>query len=82
MCHIIASKSHLEVLADRDLKLQAEAELTGKNKVIGMNLGRLCMKNYLLGHPYTDSENSVLVLKKAGGEVGELNHSRKFPASF
>ena len=80
--HITTSKSHLEVLADRDLKLQAEAELTMKNKVIGMNLGRLCMKNYLLGRPYTDYENDVLVLKKAGGEVGELNHSRKFPASF
>ena len=80
--HITTSKSHLEVLAEKDLKLQAEAELTRKNKVIGMNLGRLCMKNYLLGRPYTDYEYDVLVLKKAGGEVGELNHSRHFPAFF
>ena len=80
--HIEARKCHMDSLVEKEQKLKAEAELKSKNTVIGMNLGRLCMKNYLLGRPYTDYENDVLVTKKAGGQVGELNHSRMFPASF
>ena len=40
------------------------------------------MKNYKLGRPYTDYEVDVLLLDKSGATVGELNHSRKFPAAF
>lgn len=47
-----------------------------------MNLGRLCMKLYLKGCPYADYEDDVLVQKMKGTALGELNHSRKFPAAF
>ena len=47
-----------------------------------MNLGRVCMKNYLLGRPYLDYKKDVLVLKMSGAVVGEMNHSRMFPAAF
>ena len=40
------------------------------------------MKNYHLGRPYSDYEYDVLMLKMSGSVVGELNHSRKFPAVF
>ena len=80
--HISEAKSHIQALVDQDLKLKAEKELESKNRLAGMNLGRLCMKNYLLGRPYTDYESDVLVMRKSGGEVGELNHSRMFPAAF
>ena len=45
--HIAATKSHMDVLVEKEQKLKAETELKSKNNVIGMNLGRLCMKNYL-----------------------------------
>ena len=57
-------------------------ELQSKNLHAGLNCGRLCMKNYHLGRPYSDYEYDVLMLKISGAVVGELNHSRKFPAAF
>ena len=47
-----------------------------------MNLGTVVMKNILLGRPYMDYASDVLVLKVSGAPLGELNHSRKFAASF
>ncbi len=47
-----------------------------------MNLGRLCYKLYVKGRPFSDYEDDVLILKRANGNAGELNHSRKFPAAF
>ena len=47
-----------------------------------MNLGRLSMEKYLKGRSYYDYETDVLLLAQSGAVVGELNHSRKFPAAF
>ena len=57
-------------------------KLQSKNRKAGLNLGNICIKNYKLGRPYTDYETDVLLLEKSGAQVGELNHSRKFPAAF
>ena len=43
-----------------------------------MNLGRMCMKLFLRGRPYTDYEDDVILHYMNGAAVGELNHSRKF----
>lgn len=79
--HISGSNSHAGALKDRDEKKKHAEELKSKNCQAGLNLGRLCM-NYLLGRPFTDCKSDVLVLKKSGAVVGELNPSRKFPAAF
>lgn len=80
--HIHISKTHIEAIRDLKEKERQEKLFETKNQHAGMNLGRICMKNYILGRPYTDYESDVLVLKMSGATVGELNHSRKFPASF
>lgn len=80
--HIMTSKSHCVNLERENEKYAAECELESKNRKAGLNLGLAAMKNYVLGRPYTDYENDVLLMKKSGGVVGELNHSRKFPAKF
>ena len=80
--HIINSKAHCENLEKEEERKEAELELESKNKKAGLNLGLAAMKNFILGRPYTDFENDVLLMKKTGSEVGELNHSRMFPASF
>ena len=78
----LSTKSHRErILEERDKK-EREDKLNNKNIEAGMNLGRLAMKCFLLGRPYTDFETNVLLLKRAWGNVGELNHSRMFPANF
>ena len=82
MRHIASSKTHTEVVLEIRAKEEADRELKSKNQLAGINLGRICMKNYILGRPDTDYENDVLIVKKAGGVVGELNHSRMFPPAF
>jgi hypothetical protein len=71
------------VKAEQERK--AKQSLLGKkHENAGMNLGSnlLYLKLYLKGRPYTDYEDDVLVQKMKGAAVGELNHSRKFPAAF
>ena len=67
---------------ERDEKERLANDLHCRNHQAGMNCGRLCIKNYHLGRPYSDYEYDVLMLKMSGAVVGELNHSRKFPAAF
>ena len=80
--HICNSKSHSDVLQDIAKKEAAELKIKSKIFEAGMNLGRLCMKSYKLGKPYQDYEIDTFLLKKSGASIGELNHSRKFPAAF
>ena len=80
--HIFNSKTHTNAVKDIEKREKAANDLKSKNTIAGLNLGRACMKNYSLGRPYTDFESDVLLLKQAGAEVGELNHSRKFPAAL
>ena len=80
--HIEDSKSHFDAISDIRTKEKAKKDLISKNRQAGMNLGRLCMEKYIRGRPYTDYETDVLLLAKSGATVGELNHSRMFPAAF
>ena len=80
--HIQSSKSHLQAVTDIKAQEAAKSELLSKNRKAGLNLGRLCMEKYIKGRPYTDYEDDVMLLAQSGAIVGELNHSRKFPASF
>ena len=74
--------SHTQMLSKTEIRRKMRNELKLKIHHAGQNLRRLCMKNYLIGRPYTDYESDVLVLTMSGEVVGELNHSRKFPAAF
>ena len=80
--HIQSSKSHSAVLEEEVLKKEAEKKLSNKNHAAGMNLGRLCMKSYIFGRPYQDYETYTYLMKVAGATVGELDHSRLFPAAY
>ena len=80
--HIQGNKSHLQAVADKVAQEAAKNELMSKNRKAGLNLGRLCMEKYLKGRPYIDYEDDVMMLAQSGAIVGELNHSRKFPAAL
>ena len=75
LAHSSAMKSDIQ-------KRQEADKLVSGNREAGMNLGRLCMKIYLLGRPYTDYELDVLLHKTAHANVGDLNHSEKLSAYF
>ena len=80
--HILKNKSHCLKLDEKYKKEAAKSEVYSKNRKAGLNLGRAAVKNYIHGRPYTDFVNDVLLMKKSGGIVGELNHSQMFPARF
>ena len=82
MRHIVSSKTHANLVKAIEEKEKEANELKSKNNKAGLNLGRACMKNFILGRPYTDYESDVFLLKASGAEVGELNHSRMFPPAF
>ena len=62
--------------------MRKQTVLKSKNHLAGINLGSICMNNYILGRPDIDYENDVVIVKKSEGVVGELNHSRVFPSAF
>jgi hypothetical protein len=80
--HVKQSTAHIENLQSQ-IKKQKEAEgKKTKNYEAGMNLGLICYKLYVKGRLFTDYEEDVLILKQAKANVGNLNHSRKFPPAF
>eukprot|EP00794_Sanderia_malayensis_P014467 gene14467-15971_t len=80
--HLTDSVTHKKNVQAEEQRKAERNLLERKNEKAGMNLGRLCMKLFLKGRPYTDYEDDVLVEKINGSVVGELNHSRKFPPAF
>ena len=79
--HIEVSNEHTKNLQSGIEKIRNSKRRKTKNGEAGMNLGRLCYKLFLKGRPYIDYEDNVL-LKQANANVGELNHSMKFPPAF
>ena len=80
--HCTDGKQHKEKLKLEEERKKEEKKLKTLNQEAGMNLGRVCMKLFTKGRPYVDFEEDVLLMKKAGAKIGELNHSRLFPAAF
>ena len=64
--HIQISQSHSNSVKSELEKEIAANNLISKNRAAGLNLGFICMKNYILGRPYTDYETDVQLLKKSG----------------
>ena len=81
--HVTNSQTHEENVFKAQEKLAKGNKIKTKNYKAGLNIGRTCMKLYIKGRPYTDFETDMINLKIAGApNVGELHHSRKFPAEF
>ena len=76
------SASHVQNLRSQMEKRKEIEKVKTKNYEAGMNIGRTCYKLFLKGCPFSDYEEDILVLKQAKANVGQLNHSRKFPSAF
>ena len=55
---------------------------SNRNNTIALRVGCACYKIYYRGRPYTDYEDEVFLLHKCGVDVGDINHSYKFPQKF
>ena len=80
--HIKQSATRVQNLRSQMEKQKQMENVKTKNYEAGMNIGRTCDKLFLKGRPFTDYEEGILVLKRAKANVGQLNHSRKFPSAF
>ena len=80
--HITESLMHLKAKNNYNKDLMEQEKIASRNEEVGMRVGRTCMNLYLKGRPYTDFEDSILLQNLNGLFMGDLNHSRKFPAAF
>ncbi len=69
------------ILQDERMNIKMKNE-SKRNSSIALRVGCACYKLYYRGRPYTDYEDEILLLHKCGVDVGDINHSYKFPQKF
>ena len=69
------------ILQDERMNIKMKNE-SKRNNSIALQVGCACYKLYYRGRPYTDYEDEILLLHKCGVDVGDINHSYKFPQKF
>ena len=78
----VATKIHTEAThwkSESNNKKLAEEKLS---KDAGMTCGRLTYADFKRGRPASDYTCNVLVAAKNGSQVGDINHSKRFPPIF
>ena len=76
------SLSHLKKAEELEKLAQRRREMQKRNESAGMNCGRLAYNAIKVDADSSKYEYSVAMAHKLGSLVGDLNHSRKFCASF
>ena len=74
-----AHKDAISQNENTTIKMKNESN---RNNAIALRVGCACYKIYYRGRPYTDYEDQVFLLHKCGVDVGDINHSYKFPQKF
>lgn len=83
--HIVThfqSKNHNEKVKEAENSKKQQQLTASRNYRVGMVLGRQAYKTLKCSNSYLQYETDVVVLAEQGVDVGNLNHSRKFVASF
>ena len=80
--HLTTSINHKECLMKNSKTEEEKVKTTSINEEVGMRIGRNCYFLFYKGRPYIDFEDMILLQDLNGLYVGDINHSRKFPASY
>lgn len=74
----LTTPKHIESVNKEEVKEKMEVKLASREKKIRLTIGDVCY--YLLknGRPYTDFPTILVVLSRAGVDIGDLNHGVKF----
>ena len=80
--HLLNSEEHKKKLQEREVKEDQEDRVLGREKRISKVLGDVCFFMAKKGRPYSDFPLLLNILSKAGVDVGDINHSEKFPLKF
>ena len=75
--HLI-SQRHQSVVAEKQQEEERKKVLMSRNRRAGFNVGRIVYKNIALRQAKRDFEIDILLTSRAGGEVGNINHSATF----
>ena len=74
----LLSQRHRSIVAERQQEKERKKAFMSRNRRAGFNLGRIVYKNVALRQAKRDYEIDVLLTSRAGGEVGNINHSSTF----
>ena len=80
--HLKCSNTHATALKKNSSKDRILSKEDSREKKVGMNLGRLVFFLGSRGKPDEDYPLIIDIMHKAGGDVGDINHSTKFPGKF
>ena len=78
----LESKYHKEKVSSLEEKEKHKKLTWSRNQKTGMLIGRTCYQLFFKGRPFSDYEDLLLLQSQNGLDIGDINHSQKFPASF
>ena len=80
--HLKSSNAHATAVRKNSAQERLLSKEDSREKKVGMNLGRLVYFLGKRGKPDEDYPLHIDIIQKAGGDVGDINHSTKFPGKF
>ena len=75
--HLLSQK-HAHKVAEMQQEKERKKVFVSRNRKAGFNIGRIAYKNVRLRQAKRDFEIDILLTSRAGGEVGNVNHSSEF----
>ena len=78
----LSTQTHKSNLIKADDDSIRARKLQKLNQTVGLTVGKQAYRTLKYGRPFTDFEIDMLLLSDAKANVGNLNHSEKFPASM
>ena len=75
--HLVTSK-HIDKVTEKEEEDKQKVRIMSKNETAGMNVGRAAYACMKLRRSKREFETDIYLLKTAGAEVGNINHSENF----
>jgi hypothetical protein len=83
--HLLAhlkSTSHITALERRTVNEKELDKSDRRERVVGKRIGRICYYMFKQGRPDSDFEHLVYLHSVNDSDIGDINHSNKFPAKI
>ena len=76
------TQTHVKSLMQREEQNERAKKMEAREQGAGITVGKQVYRLLKYGRPYADFEVDMLLLSDARVDVGNLNHSHKFPAAL
>eukprot|EP00112_Aurelia_sp_Birch-Aquarium-sp1_P013875 Seg2973.1 transcript_id=Seg2973.1/GoldUCD/mRNA.D3Y31 product="hypothetical protein" protein_id=Seg2973.1/GoldUCD/D3Y31 len=78
----LEAQSHLKNLEVASVSEAQQARIERRERLVGHHIGKICYYLFKKGRPDTDFPDLIVLHSMNGLDVGEINHSKVFPAKF